>query len=116
RAGIVLHGLAADGEPHAGAARRQPLLLELRLLHQPVGEAAVERDVRAAALEAARPKPPLVGKQQADAALALAVEDEERLVAGALHHDLALGAVDADEAEPAAPVRRLGLPAFEPAR
>ena len=37
------------------AVSRQPLLFELRLLHQPVGDAAIERDMRSATLEAARP-------------------------------------------------------------
>ena len=62
RAGIVAHRLAAHFERHAAAVGGQPLLLEFRLLHQPVGDAAIERDMRAAAFEAARPEPALIGQ------------------------------------------------------
>ena len=58
----------------------QPLLLEIGLLHQPVGHPAEEIGVRAAAIEAARPQPGVVGEQEGDAALALAIEDQERTV------------------------------------
>ena len=114
--GSSLHRLAGDVERHAAAAGGQPLLLEFGLLHQPVRDAAVERDMRAAALEAARPEPALVGQEHADAAFALAVEQQQRPLVGTLHDDLALGPVDADEAEPAAPVRRLAGRAVEAAR
>ena len=67
----------------------QVLLLELRLLHQPVREAAQQLGLRAAAFEAARPQPDLIGQQLRDAALADAVEDEQRLVVGAAHHGVA---------------------------
>ena len=113
--GVVLgHGLALDDQLAGAGAGAERLLLEVGLLHQPVGEAAEQVDMRAAALEAARPEPGMVGEEQRDAALALAVEDEERLVVGAVHDDVALGRLlDVDQAEPAAPVRRVGVRAFE---
>ena len=55
RAGIVAHGLTADVERHAAACGGQALLLQLGLLHQPVRDAPVKRDMRSAALEAAGP-------------------------------------------------------------
>ena len=82
----------------------QGLLLELGLLHQPVDEAAQQDGLRPAALQAARPQARLVGEQLGDAALADALEDEERPVGDAGHHDLGVGrGLDVDLAEPLPP-------------
>ncbi len=81
----------------------EALLLEIRLLHQPVREPAQEIGVRAAAFIAARPQPGVVRSQQRHAALALAIENEERLILGALHHGAAAVGTHFDLAEPAAP-------------
>ena len=47
-------------------ADRQPqqFFLELRFLHQPMRKPAQQIEMRAAALEAARPEPQLIGQQQ----------------------------------------------------
>ena len=111
--GGVGHGLALDGQFAGARLGAQRLLLEVGLLHQPVRQPAQQVDMRAAALVAARPQPGMVGEQQRDAALADAVQHQQRLVVGAVHDDVALRLVDVDQAEAAAPVRRVGLRAFE---
>jgi hypothetical protein len=93
RIGRILHGLALDADIAPGRAGAQGLLLQGRLLHEPVGEAAQQVEMRPAALEAAGPEPGMVGKEQGDASLLLPVEDEERQVLraghdGAAHVDL----------------------------
>src|SRR5690606_3885033 len=67
--GLIRHGLADDLKRHAATLSRQPLFLQFRLLHEPMSDAAVERHIRAAALEAARPEPALVGQEHADTTL-----------------------------------------------
>jgi hypothetical protein len=101
--GFVLHGIALDGQRLAVGRGGERLFLQFRFLHQPVRHAAVEADMRAAALEAARPQPAVIGQDHADAALAETVEDEQRLVVRPVHGDDALGVLDIDGAEPAAP-------------
>ena len=49
------HGLALDADVAPGGGGAQRLLLERRLLHQPVGEAAQEVEMRAAARESRAP-------------------------------------------------------------
>ena len=94
---------ALYAEAAAGDAGAQPLLLQIGLLHQPVGEAAQQLGLRAAALEAARPQPQLVAHHLGDAALVDAVEDQQRLVADAAHEHLAVARHRLDLAEPTAP-------------
>ena len=96
--------LALDQDLVAGGAGVERLLLELRLLHQPVDEAAQQQRLRAAALEAARPQPGMVGEELGDAALADALEDQQRAVGDAGHQHLAVVGLDVELAEPAAPV------------
>src|SRR6185436_18569119 len=62
------------------------------------------------------PQPGVVGEEDRDTPLADAIEDEERLVRGALHHDLALRLLDVDHPEPAAPMRGLEARSVEIAR
>ena len=100
------HGAALDHDVAAGNRGGQSLLFELRLFHQPMRQAAQQFGFRPAAFEAARPQPALVRQQFRHAALADAVEHQERLVAGPAHHGLARDLFRADQAEPAAPGRR----------
>ena len=112
----VGHGLALHGEIVAAHDKAQRLFFEVGLLHQPVRQPAQQVEMRPAALVAARPQPDVIGQQQRDAAFALAREQQQRLVVRPLHHRRALVGARIDEAEQAAPVRRIGVRAFEPAR
>ena len=68
--------------------------------------AAQQLGLRPAAVEAAGPQPHVIGQQLGDAALADAVEHEQRVVVGAAHHGVARARARCLEAEPAAPARR----------
>ena len=103
RADLVFHRAALERELQALGGGDQSLFLEVRLLHQPMRQAAQKIGVRAAAIVAARPEPRVVRGQQGDAALALTIEDEKRLIFGAAHHDAAAVRVDFCLPEPAAP-------------
>ena len=92
-----------DEDAVAGDLGVEAFLLEGRLLHQPVHEAAQQQALRAAALLAPRPQPGLVGEQLRDPALAGTLQDEQRPVGDAGHQHLAVIGLDIDLAEPAAP-------------
>ncbi len=70
--------------------------------------------MRSAAFEAAGPQPGVIGGEQRDAALAAAVEHQQRTAFGAFHQRAAAVGLDLGLAEPAAPgriairVRRVG--------
>ncbi len=81
----VLHRLALDADVAARRARAQRLFLERRFLHQPMGKAAQEIEVRAAFAIAPRPEPGVVRQKERDAALVLAAEDEKGQAVGARH-------------------------------
>ncbi len=112
---IVADGLAGDLEHAAIGARRQGLFLKFRLLHQPVGDAAIERHMRTTAFKAARPEPALIRKQHGNATFALAVQHQQWVLAGAEHDCLALRLLHADSAEPATPMGWLVARAFQAA-
>ena len=112
----VGHGLALHGDVAALHDQPQRFFFEIGLLHQPVRQAPQQIEMRAAAFVAARPQPDVIGQQQRDAAFAFARQHQERLVVRALHHGGAGGALGVDQPEPAAPVRRIAVRAFEPAR
>ena len=103
-----------DVAPVRGGAQR--LLLEVGLLHQPVGEPARQVEVGAAVLVAARPQPDLVAQHQGDAALVLARQHQQRPVVGAGHHGHALDGLAVDLAEPLAPGGRVLVAARQAAR
>ena len=71
--------------------------------------------MRPAAFKAARPKPCLIRQEHADAPFALAVKDQQRLAARALHDCFTVWRRHADQAEPAAPFGRAGFRPFEAA-
>ena len=104
---LGLHGAAFERQFEALGGGDQPLLLEVGLLHQPVRQPAQQVGMRPPALEAARPQPRLIRRQQRDATLALAVEHQQRPVLGARQHGAAAVGVDVDLTEPAAPGRLL---------
>ena len=95
---------------------RKRLLFQIGLLHQPVRQPPQQVDMRSAALVAARPQPDVVGQEERDAAFAFARKQQQRLVVGPLHDGCAFGGAGVDEAEPAAPMRRILIGAFEAAR
>lgn len=74
--GGVGHGLACDEDVTAGPDGAQGFLLQIRLLHQPVREAAQQIGMGAAALQIARPQPGVIGQQQADAPFIHAVQHQ----------------------------------------
>ena len=115
-ADIVRHGLALDHQIAPAHDQPQRLFLEIGLLHQPVRQPPQQVEMRPAALVAARPQPDVIGQQQRDAAFALAREQQQRLVFRRPASRRALGGARVDQAEPAAPVRRIAVRAFEPAR
>src|SRR5437763_1682158 len=84
-----------------GAARRHAAGFRHRAVADPEGAAA--------ALEAARPQPHLVGQQLRGPAFADPIEDQERLAVIAAHDRGALMDARLDLAEPAPPTRRLAL-------
>ena len=86
--GLRVQRAALDRDRVTRRLGAQRLLLELRLLHQPVHQAAQQQALRAAALEAARPQPGVVGEQLRDAALADPLEHQQRLLGGAAHQHL----------------------------
>ena len=92
------------------SAGAKGFLLQGRLLHEPVGEAAQQIEMRSAVLVAARPEPGVIGEKQRDAALVLAAQHEERQVVRARHQGRARLHLRADDAQPLAPGGRLTAP------
>jgi hypothetical protein len=84
----------------------QAILVQLRLAHQPVGDAAQEFGLRAAALVAAAPEPDLVRHQHGDTALVDVAQHQQRRAGKAGHQHLAGDTFGADGAIPTAPARR----------
>ncbi len=78
--GGVRHGLAfhADLAAVARGLGAQGLLLQGRLLHQPVADPPQQVEMGAAPLVAPRPEPGVVGGEQGDAALVLPREGQQR--------------------------------------
>ena len=72
--------------------------------------------MRPAALEAARPQPDVVGKQEPDAAFAFAGQHQQGLAIRAFHDAGAGVGLGVDQAEPAAPFGRRAVGPFEAAR
>ena len=101
----IAHTLALDRDIAPFRPRPQRLLLQFRLFHQPVREAAQKIEIRAAAVVVARPEPHLIAQKQADAPLVDAREHQKRLVVGAVHHRLAGRRPRPDQAEPSSPAR-----------
>lgn len=71
-----------------------------------MGDAPVERGVRAAAFETACPEPTLIGKEHADPTFTHMIEHQQWFVAG-IHNRCAFWLIDVNNAEPATPVWRL---------
>ena len=109
---LVGHGAPLDDEIALVLLAAQMLFLEIGLLHQPMGEAAQQFGLRAAAFIAARPQPAVIGKKDGDAAFAFARQHEQRLVVRPRHHGFAALGLGIDKAEPAAPgaARAVGSP------
>src|SRR5262249_8356670 len=89
----------------AAARRLQLLLFEVRLLHQPVREAAKQVGIRPSSLVAAGPQPGVVGEDHAHPTLPALADHEQRTVLSALPQDFGVARVGIDNAEPAAPTR-----------
>ena len=82
--GVETAPLDLDGG--AGDFGAKVLLLQRRLLHQPMGEAPQNLGLRAATFEAPRPQPDMVAHELRHAALVDAVEDQQRARADTGHH------------------------------
>ena len=105
----VLERPADDPHGLPGGLGQKRLFLELGLFHHPMRQPAQQFELRPAALIAARPEPGLVGGHQRHAALAHAVEHQERAILDAGHQHLARGfGLHLDLAQPAAPDIRAG--------
>ena len=102
--------LPGDDQAVAFDHGAQIVLFEIGFLHQPIGEPAQQLRLRAAALEAARPEPHLVGQQLRHPALPDAVEHQQRVAAIAAHHGHPVMDTRIDLAEPAPPGRLAARP------
>ena len=79
-------------------------------------QAPQEIEIGPAALIAARPKPELVGEEEADAPVADAREIEKRRLIGPVEHHMAVAHARADGPQPLAPRVILGVPIRQIAR
>ena len=113
---VDLQALALDGDFLSARGGAQRFFLEFGLLHEPVREAAQQFEMRPAVLVIARPQPDLVRQHEADAALALAREQQQRAILDAGHHRHAARGFRRDLAIPFAPRGRGLLRAGQAAR